>query len=300
MFTLVLVGATVASLVRWIHHITKLGRMDDTIKRLERAVIEALRKHRRAPHLGGVAWHRDADPPDADAVPVLPESAGYVKHFDTAALAACLEPTQRAWILARPGAFVGPNRPLALVARTEPGEPIAEGALASMRKAWLLGDTRNFDQDPRFGLCVFAEVASKALSPSVNDVGTAIGVLGRLARVLGALDRDAGETDERVGHGNILIPPISAHDLLRDAFRPIARDGAGAVELGLRLQATLSHVSRLNPPEYTLTGDLGEAAAAVAHDALLRARRALASPADVAEIEAAAAHLLSQHEMQAR
>lgn len=296
LFTLSLIVWTIGSLIRWIQHITQLGRMDDTVQRLESASIASMAQHRRTPQLGGTAWDPALEPPDADAVPVLAARSGYVQYFDVDDLASHLKPEQRVWILARPGAFVGPNRPLALVARAEPGAAIPEGVLNAVRKAWLVGGTRNFDQDPRFGLCVLAEVASKALSPAVNDVGTAIGVLGRLVRVLATLDHD-DEAPAPHGdcHAHILVAPITAVDVLRDAFRPIARDGAGAVELGLRLQAALAHVARLSPSGDLLQGSMGEAAAVAARDALLRARSALEVPQDLAEIEAAAAHLLSQH-----
>ena len=296
LFTLAVLVGTVASLIRWIQHITELGRLEDTVDRLERAAIDAFETHRHAPHLGGAAWDPAVSPPDADAVPILVERSEYVRYFDIKALAHHLEPGQRVWILARPGTFVGPNRPLALVARGASGEPIATSTLATLRNAWLLGQTRSFDQDPRFGLCVLAEAASKALSPAVNDVGTAIGVLGRLTRVLETLGReDEGASKDSVRHENILVPPITALDLLRDAFRPIARDGAGVIELGVRLQATLAHVARISPLDGVVVGSLGAAAAAVAEDALGRARLALAYPPDIAALEAAASHLIGQY-----
>lgn len=203
----------------------------------------------------------------------------------------------------RPGSFVGPNRPLALIGRPESGASIPARELALLRQAWLQGENRSFDQDPRIGLCVLAEVATKALSDGVNDVGTAIGVLGRLVRVFGGLEhaRDEGEDDGRtlgVRHDNIMVEPIKALDALNDAFRPIARDGAGAIELGLRLQATLAHVARLRISDAALQGSMSEAAAVVAADALARARLALSSTADVTALEAAASHLLSQHGLQ--
>lgn len=293
--TLALVAVTVTSLIRWIQHITRLGRLSDSTDRVEQASVRTLIAHRRDPQLGAATWDRDAAPAAADAVPLLAERVGYVRHLDVATLAGKLAPEQRVWVLARPGAFVGPNRPLALVGRVE-GAPIPEDRLASLRVAWSVADTRSYDQDPRFGLCVLAEVASKALSAAVNDVGTAIDVLGRLVRVMTHLD-DAGDDAAAAvdARENVLIAPISALDALQDAFRPIARDGAAAVELGLRLQAALAHVARLRARPEVLGGDLARAAAVVAADALARAREALDSAADVAELEASADHLLRRH-----
>ena len=36
---------------------------------------------------------------------------------------------------------------------------------------FVIGGSRVFDQDPRFGLLVLSEIASRALSPAVNDPG---------------------------------------------------------------------------------------------------------------------------------
>jgi uncharacterized membrane protein len=49
-----------------------------------------------------------------------------------------------------------------------------------------LSRMRSFAQDPRFCLSVMAEIACRALSPAVNDPGTAIDVIGRGVRILSA------------------------------------------------------------------------------------------------------------------
>jgi uncharacterized membrane protein len=41
-----------------------------------------------------------------------------------------------------------------------------------LRTAFTLGDMRYFEEDPRFGLITLSEIASRALSPAVNDPGT--------------------------------------------------------------------------------------------------------------------------------
>ncbi|WP_305804424.1 DUF2254 family protein [Stenotrophomonas sp. YIM B06876] len=43
----------------------------------------------------------------------------------------------------------------------------------------MVGAQRSLDQDPRFGLLVLGEVASRALSPAINNPCTAIDVIGR-------------------------------------------------------------------------------------------------------------------------
>jgi uncharacterized membrane protein len=38
-----------------------------------------------------------------------------------------------------------------------------------LRKAFVIGNMRYFHEDPRFGLITLSEIASRALSPAVND-----------------------------------------------------------------------------------------------------------------------------------
>lgn len=77
------------------------------------------------------------------------------------------------------GAFCTPNRPVAWVIREGSGSMSDEDAEA-IAATFVIGDSRAFDQDPRFGLVALSEIASRALSPAVNDPGTAIDVTGTL------------------------------------------------------------------------------------------------------------------------
>jgi uncharacterized membrane protein len=107
----------------------------------------------------------------------------------------------------------------------------------AVAEAFTVGAERTFDQDARFGLCVLAEIASRALSPAVNDPGTAIDVIGRGVRLLAQWARfDAPEIDDAIECPHVHVPAIEVGDMLDDIFAPIERDGAGIVEIQLRLQ----------------------------------------------------------------
>jgi uncharacterized membrane protein len=84
---------------------------------------------------------------------------------------------------------------------------------------------------------VLAEIASRALSPAVNDPGTAIDVIGRAVRLLAQWGRfDSSEIDTDVTRPHLWVPAIEVGDMFDDVFMPIARDGAGMVEVQTRLQ----------------------------------------------------------------
>jgi len=143
-----------------------------------------------------------------------------------------------------------------------------------------VGDQRTFDNDPRFGLVVLAEIADRALSPAVNDPGTAIDVIGTLTRLLCNWKPDNQQT--AVKNDRVAIPRLEAKDLLEDAIRPIARNGAGLIEVVLRLLNGLKIVAQLNP-------HFRQAALAMVGDAVGRAERALTTASDLHALECTAA-----------
>lgn len=269
--TLVVVVLVVAALIRWIGQISAIGRVAQTIDRVEEATsnaFAALKEHRYfdcLPQNGPVSGD-----------PVVAESIGYVQHIDAARLQEIAEKHNlRIAVTARPGAYTGPHRPLMLV--TGPTDDATRTALAA---AFTVGDMRTFDSDPRFGLVVLAEIAGKALSPGINDPGTAIDVVGTLVRVLhqGGTEK---QTDAAV-HDRVTMPMLNPTDLIEDGFRPIARDGAGTIEVVQRLLVGLETLAGANP-------DLAGPAMAMARDAVERARGALTATSDLLALEKAAA-----------
>lgn len=119
---------------------------------------------------------------------------------------------------------------------------------------------------------MLSEIASRALSPAVNDPGTAIAVLEAGTRVLAAI-LSHRPTDENTPPAGVVVPPLAFDDLIENLYRPIARDGAGMLEVGIRLRKSL----------LTLAG-LDRAARpgciAASTDAWARAEVALTSEAD--------------------
>ena len=75
--------------------------------------------------------------------------------------------------------------------------------------------------------------------------------------------------EEEPQFDRVEIPEISVSDMFDDAFAPIARDGAGTVEVQIRLQKALASLASLGNDEIEM--------AAVRHSrlALKRAKHAL-------------------------
>lgn len=273
LFVLTLMAFTlvIATFVRWVDRIARLGRMVATIQKVEAATASALRHRRSVPRLGGIP----AGLQQAQGQPVYSGQVGYVQRVDVAALQGCAEKLHiRITVAALPGTFVVPRRPLAYVT-ADSGSPSAVD-MASIADAFLIGTERTFDEDPRFGLIVLSEIASRAMSPAVNDPGTAIDVIGRFVRlfVLWSEPAAAGEV-QPPECDRVSVPELSVRDLFDDAFNAIARDGAGVVEVAMRLQKALAALAPL--------GDAAMLDAAMRHSrlALARAEQALVIPEDV-------------------
>lgn len=253
------IALVVVALMRWISHLTDFGRMQDTLDRVEQATTEALERRLEAPWLGGTPL--DAPAPKT-ATSVCSEITGYVQHIDMEALSDTAQDLgAECWIDALPGSFVHPASPLMQVSTG----PLSDGDSRRLRTAFVCGKERDFEQDPRFGLIVLTEIASRALSPAVNDPGTAIDVLGRLVRVLAPWRSDV---EPVIDYPEIHVPTLRVDALLEIAVRPIARDGAGLYEVQLHLQDTLAALSHIHPDTFRDTALFWSG------DALERARTA--------------------------
>ncbi|TPE52564.1 DUF2254 domain-containing protein [Amaricoccus solimangrovi] len=232
--TIVVIALIVITLLRWIDHVTGFGRMGDVIDRVEAAATRAMRAHAAAPLLGG----QPSRIPAPDAIPVRAAEAGYVTLIDVAKLARLSEAHDLDLHLeALPGTLIHQGRPLLRA------EGVVEAATRdALASAFTVEPHRTFEQDPRLGVIALAEIASRALSPAVNDPGTAIEVLNATRRVFMAL-LDPETSDPPKPSPRLFVPGIPLRDMVISTYRPIARDGAGVIEVQIRLQKTLASLA---------------------------------------------------------
>ena len=265
--TIAVIALVVVSLLRWINHITRLGRVGETTDRVETAARLAIEERLREPSLGGVPLPGEDDALPAGAHPVMAEMIGYVQHIDMPALAEFSEDRQvDVYVKAVPGTFVYPHTALVWLSRPKDevqsggnsggnSEADSEADSEALRKAicnaFTIGDARSFDQDPRFGLAVLSEIGSRALSPATNDPGTAIDVIGRTTRLLSLWARgDSASPAEAPKYPQVHVPPLNTADLFEDAFMLMARDGAGLIEVQLRIQKSLLALARMGDESF--------------------------------------------------
>lgn len=229
----------VVSLLRWIDHLTRLGRVGETTARVEQAARNAIEARLNEPYLGGRAL-RDVP---TDTIPIAAQVVGYVQHIDMTALSQCCEQHEiEIFVGAIPGTFVYLDTPIAWIGSFTRHEN--KDLCDAVHTAFTIANERSFDQDPRFGLAVMSEIGSRALSPAVNDPGTAIDVIGRVTRLMSLWAESSDRDDKIPTHPRIHVPALASADMFEDAFVPMARDGAGLIEVQLRIQKSLLALSR--------------------------------------------------------
>lgn len=269
-------GMVILTFVRWADQIARLGRLGTIIEKVEEVTAAAMRRRKVAPTLRGVRAQRRLPQGQAVHAPTV----GYVQRIDTSTLQAWAEEA-RAWVAvaALPGTFAAPGHPLAYVGRDD-GET-AEIDYEQIANAFVIGRDRTFDEDPQFGIVTLSEIADKALSPGINDPGTAIVVIGSLVRLF-VLWAEPSEESPAPEFDRVEVPELSVHDMFDDAFTAISRDGAGAVEVVVRLLKALKSLSYVDDPA------MREAAVTYARLAIARADRELDLPKDLALVRACA------------
>ncbi len=269
------VVAVVLAILRWIDHLSRFGSLDTTLAELETRVGAALSAYRRQPGFGATPLPPGESPPRG-AAPVAAPATGFVRHIDLPRLDGAARGGRcRIYLSCAPGAWVAEGEAFAVADSADPA--IAE----AVRAAVTLDAVRDYDQDPRFGLCVLAEIASRALSPGINDSGTAIDVIGRLERVLTAHGPGSCRL-EAPDFPHVHVPVLPEAALVEAAFGTIARDGAGRVEVAAFLQGALRRLAARRDP------DLGAAARDMAGRAMAHAEAALGAPDDIERLRAAA------------
>ena len=277
LITIVVFALVILSFLRWVDRIARLGRLDNTIAKVEAATDAALKMQAQLPTLGAARATAAGQ-----GTAVYPETVGYVQNIDVSKLQRLAEQIDSTIsVCALPGTFVAPGSPLAYITKKDiPGSARAPKIIV---KAFVIADQRTYESDPRFGLIVLSEIASRALSPAVNDPGTAIDIIGTFVRLFVRWAQACEENDNHtMEYDRVAIMAISLNDMFDDAFNAIARDGASSVEVAIRLQKEFHSLTLLGHDEMRQ--------AAITHSklALRYAERSLKLPQELEAIQSVA------------
>jgi uncharacterized membrane protein len=243
-FTLLFFALVILTFLRWVERISRLGRMEHTIKLVEQATENAIKTRLESPTLNGIS----VNPNQEKGTAVYGEITGYVQQIYMSNLQGIAERLDAIiTINAVPGTFSSIDKPLFYILLNE--KTSTETDYNELRKAFVIGNMRYFHEDPRFGLITLSEIASRALSPAVNDPGTAIQIISSHVRLFSLWAETVDEKkEEEKDNDRIAVPELVIGDLFEDAFRPIARDGAANIEVMIRLQKAFNSMYAIDNP----------------------------------------------------
>ncbi|MDO6747099.1 DUF2254 domain-containing protein [Gilvimarinus sp. 1_MG-2023] len=272
--TIAVVVLIVGTILLWINHLARLSRVSEIAERVEDAASAAIVRRGKHPWLDANRLDTLDDIPSG-SYSITASGIGYIQHIDIQALNHwATENDAKLYVTCLPGSFVHPSRAILYCS-----QKCDEQACQTLQNAITLGDTRSFDQDPRFGLLVMAEIASRALSPGINDPGTAIEILGRGVRLISQWQVTPDDiSDFDIPYPNVWVSRIEIEELFVDFFSPITRDGAAFIEVQIRLQKSLAALSAVD-------GNFHAPALQMAQTALARAEQSLTFAPELASLK---------------
>lgn len=145
------------------------------------------------------------------------------------------------------GDFIAAGDPLFRVYRCN--VPIPEPVLRSLV---AVGQERTVEQDPTYAFRMLVDIASKGLSPAINDPTTAVLALDQIHHLLRNVGRRRLD-DERVrdasGVVRLLYRTPDWEDFVRLAVTEIRQFGGTSIQIARRLRAMLENLIQTLPAE---------------------------------------------------
>jgi len=275
LLTLAVFWIVILTFIRWVDRIARLGRLGMTLDQVEQTVARSI-KHYQA------SWLWKSSPPKnkLEGPQVRETKIGYLQRIDWPKLQRVAKELEiRLQVHVLPGKFVTPDQPLATLSERST-EDLSSSESDRIKSAFHIGAKRVFDEDPRFGFVVLSEIASRALSPAVNDPGTAIQVTGQFVRLFHLWKNPTKEFDseEQGGFDRIETAPISLAALFEDAFLGIERNGAEYREVMVRLRKAFQALGEMDEEMRQISEKHADAA-------LRRAKKAMILEDDIQAVQ---------------
>jgi len=235
--TLMVVALIIIAIIRWISHLELLGSLIETAGQTESLALRAYELRCDHATLGG---HTFDEGKVSDCEPVRAEASGYVQQiYQDRLQEAAKEAEGEIHLPIAVGSFVHRGEVLGYIKG-------GEGCAEAIRRNVSIGSLRNYVQDPGFSLLNLTEIAQRALSPGINDPGTAVDMVRRVARVLLA---DVAKVDRDIRYDRLYVQPLDREALVMDNFAAIARAGVEHPEVVSALRGSLKSLSGHEDPQ---------------------------------------------------
>ena len=181
---------------------------------------------------------------------VLNPGDGVVLAFDIQGLVSLAEQSDCVIeMVPQVGDFVAAGDPLFRVfhGRAAPPE-------RAMCESVALGQERTPEQDPAFAFRIIVDIASKGLSPGINDPTTAVLALDQihhLLRLVGSRQLADGRVRDAAGGLRLIYRTPDWEDYVHLAVTEIRHYGGGSIQVNRRLRAMLENLIQTLPEERT-------------------------------------------------
>ena len=154
------------------------------------------------------------------------------------------------------GDFVAAESPLFRIYGGK-GVPAASALCQSV----AFGQERTIEQDPAFAFRIIVDIASKGLSPAINDPTTAVLAIDQIHHILrsvGGRHLDEGRVHDRSGSLRLVYRTPDWEDFVCLAVTEIRQFGGTSIQVARRLRAMLENLTEVLPAERTaiLRGEL--------------------------------------------
>ncbi len=247
--------ASVLGLVLFLSHLAGEIRVETMLRRVHRQAEDTA--ERTLDERDGVGTEVVLPEPPSGAVPIVAPSSGFLTAVDSARLLRLAVDTGSVLLLERPpGSSVVAGTPIGWrwPSETDPTGGAGEGrhggdgesVSARLGEALTIAHEPTASQDVSFGLKQITDVASKALSPGINDPRTAVRALGHSSALLCGFSRlSLGPdvlTDEQ-GAARVFRFRQDFADLLDLSVSAPRRYGAADPDVLARLYALLAEVA---------------------------------------------------------
>lgn len=168
-------------LTHFIHHVSVAIQAENVIARVGHELRTSIDSHFPEKR---VREAEQKENPAHRTYPITAIETGYMQTLDRGDLIDLALTHQATYIVKKlPGDYVFAGDILAQV-RMPTDQPLSPKFLKKTRRCFTLSDQRTESQDVRYGARQLSEIASRALSPGINDPYTAMGCMNWAAEVL--------------------------------------------------------------------------------------------------------------------
>jgi uncharacterized membrane protein len=288
---LVLLFASLVMLVFFVHHLVHSIQVDEIMSTVERNTLHVIVHD--LPTVGITAEPQPDPPVWAIALPAY--RSGYVQTVHAEVLLATAVSRDVTFaVTAMVGDHVVAGSPLVWLWRSSPEQapPPRSEFEHVVHGSVRIGFERTMEQDAAFGVRQLADIASKALSPAINDPYTAVQALQHIAVVLAELSHRALGNQalrDSAGTARVTVPGRDFAYYVDLACGQIRRYGRSEPRVMLALLRILRGTGRFCGDD-TSRAVLAQQVRLVLADA----EQAIVQPADLAPVRADAEQFLRE------